>query len=583
MKKIFYGLIVMLLFVSINVYATEAEDVLAEITPNDVLTLDAYKPAEVTMDDKEFYLSAYLRNKYPDKNYHGGLGDECNADVTECTIYVLVGEESASKKVSVVWKENDADAVKKVTDALSRVKSNATYNEEENLYLYYANDIYWVQAFLFEADHGYERVADFTNLGGIIGDGDITYYSEFRMGDGDEFFDMGGGSLVLSNKGIIAGMMDRFAVRSDNVLYLPDDVELTNDAIIEFVKSRVDNENVKIEAVGKRSEFVSEYGEGAYDFSKLGDESKMSEYYFSMTYKNQKRLFVVIKDQSKMEAVGEEPVFKLTYDFNGGKRQGESEYVDESVSVGMDITKANFIDNFTVTPPEGMELDAIEINGTRTELGSEYLLDKDTTFKYLWKKVATTEPEEVVVENKDNKIKIVFTSEELPDDIEVKVKEIGNKDKEFEEITKVLKTENFKAFDISLESKTKGPITKLDNGKFKVTVFLGTEFVGKKVTAYYIKDDGTLEKYAVEIDKDGYATFETPHFSTYIFAVTDEVEQSMADAKEEKAVPDKTNSETKTVGEEVPKTFDNITYYYGLLIISIVAMVGAFVFKKKYN
>ena len=41
-----------------------------------------------------------------------------------------------------------------------------------------------------------------------------------------------------------------------------------------------------------------------------------------------------------------------------------------------------------VTPPEGYELDAIEINGTRTELGSEYMLNKDTVFKYLWKSVS---------------------------------------------------------------------------------------------------------------------------------------------------------------------------------------------------
>ena len=88
-----------------------------------------------------------------------------------------------------------------------------------------------------------------------------------------------------------------------------------------------------------------------------------------------------------------EPSFKLTYDFNGGSRQGEKEYVDESVGFGMDITEANFIDEFDVTPPEGKELDAIEINGTRTELGDVYILNKDTVFKYIWKDATETSEE----------------------------------------------------------------------------------------------------------------------------------------------------------------------------------------------
>ena len=82
-----------------------------------------------------------------------------------------------------------------------------------------------------------------------------------------------------------------------------------------------------------------------------------------------------------------EPTFKMTYDFNGGNRQGESEYVDESVGFGMDVSKGNFIDKMTVTPPEGKEIDAIEINGERYEFGDTYMLNKDTVFKYLWKSI----------------------------------------------------------------------------------------------------------------------------------------------------------------------------------------------------
>ena len=107
---------------------------------------------------------------------------------------------------------------------------------------------------------------------------------------------------------------------------------------------------------------------------------------YAIFYTNHFSIYTLAEKPSEPEP---EPSFKMTYDFNGGNRQGESEYVDESVAVGLDITKANFIDNMTVTPPEGKELDAIEINGTRTELGGNYLLNKDTVFKYIWKDIPT--------------------------------------------------------------------------------------------------------------------------------------------------------------------------------------------------
>ena len=84
-----------------------------------------------------------------------------------------------------------------------------------------------------------------------------------------------------------------------------------------------------------------------------------------------------------------EPTFKVTYNFNGGTRKGKGNYVTEQVAYAPDITAANFIDALGVTPPEGMVLDAIEINGKRYELGSTYLLNKDTTYKYIWKSTHT--------------------------------------------------------------------------------------------------------------------------------------------------------------------------------------------------
>ena len=80
-----------------------------------------------------------------------------------------------------------------------------------------------------------------------------------------------------------------------------------------------------------------------------------------------------------------EPVFEVTYDFNGGTRQGEGSYVTHQVGYAPDISVANFIDWMGVTAPFGKELDAIEINGVRYELGTGYMLNCDTTYRYIWK------------------------------------------------------------------------------------------------------------------------------------------------------------------------------------------------------
>lgn len=83
-----------------------------------------------------------------------------------------------------------------------------------------------------------------------------------------------------------------------------------------------------------------------------------------------------------------EPTFTVTYDFNGGTKNGESTYVTQQYAYAPAISVRNFIEIMEVTPPAGKELDAIEVNGVRYELGSIYMLNQDTNYKYLWKDIA---------------------------------------------------------------------------------------------------------------------------------------------------------------------------------------------------
>lgn len=159
-------------------------------------------------------------------------------------------------------------------------------------------------------------------------------------------------------------------------------------------------------------------------------------------------------------------------------------------------------------------------------------------------------------------VTISTTSTEVPTDTVVTVNTITEKTKEYEKIEKALKTNVFKAFDITLYSATTGGnITQLTNGNFVVTVPMGVEYLGKTLSAYYIKADGKLEEHPVTLDSLGNATFETNHFSTYI--ITEKIE----------------NEDALTISNA--QTGDNIGFYAIMLGMGIGGV--AIVFQKRQN
>ena len=93
-------------------------------------------------------------------------------------------------------------------------------------------------------------------------------------------------------------------------------------------------------------------------------------------------------------------------------------------------------------------------------------------------------------------------------------------------------------------------VSKLSNGNFKVYIPVTSEVAKKSLVAVYLKDDGTKEEYKVSIE-NGYAVFETNHFSTY----------ALIEKKD-------TN----------PDTYDNIIMYISLLLLSVI---GLFLVGKK--
>lgn len=156
-------------------------------------------------------------------------------------------------------------------------------------------------------------------------------------------------------------------------------------------------------------------------------------------------------------------------------------------------------------------------------------------------------------------ISISTTSSTVPLDTMIKVNEIVKTDSKYTEIIETLKVKEALVYDLKLYSSSKGDyISKLDDGTFNVSIPLPDAMKDKQLMAYYVNDDKTVEEHEV-IVKDGYATFNTTHFSIYTIA--------------EKRVVNT---------EEIPNTFDGVGNYVTMAIISIVMLCGiSFYLKDK--
>ena len=88
----------------------------------------------------------------------------------------------------------------------------------------------------------------------------------------------------------------------------------------------------------------------------------------------------------------------------------------------------------------------------------------------------------------------------------------------YDKIIKTLNVNDNLTFDINLYSDSlEKNITKLSNGKFEVRIPVGEKFKDKDLVVYYVNEKLQVKEYAV-IVKDGYASFETDHFSIYTLA-----------------------------------------------------------------
>lgn len=153
-------------------------------------------------------------------------------------------------------------------------------------------------------------------------------------------------------------------------------------------------------------------------------------------------------------------------------------------------------------------------------------------------------------------ISIKTDSSEVPLDSKINTVVIDAKSDEYKEFLKKVNINNGLVVDLKLFSDSINKnISKLENGVFKVYVPLNDELRKLDLTAYYVKDNGEIEKHNVKIEGD-YLVFETDHFSTYVIGGNK---------------------------LENPATLDNVSTWIITTGVSLLVFAGAVLYKRKFN
>lgn len=119
----------------------------------------------------------------------------------------------------------------------------------------------------------------------------------------------------------------------------------------------------------------------------------------------------------------------------------------------------------------------------------------------------------------------------------------------------------------------------LEDGSFEVRIPLSEKLKGKDLVSYYVDDNGNKEEHEVTI-KEGYAVFNTNHFSTYTLAEKP-AETPIETPDNTPKGDDNTNNENEK--DETPKTGTEILAIESILGILAVVLASAVIIAKREN
>jgi len=261
---------------------------------------------------------------------------------------------------------------------------------------------------------------------------------------------------------------------------------------LEFGMGQDDESFIYEQASGELTVFYNDY---AYATKQQGIYLKRVIYIPEDTAET-KEAYIQAAQERINKYLGKENIVSVTYgDTLENLENLNSEALDPSIEAN--TTDGNYY-NITVK----------DVNG------------KERTYKFYIMKGTEEQLKEPVYQGKDRitKVEIKSTDANVPLDTTVNVT------KSDDDIEEILGTDNYEAYNISLYSDAKkASVKKLENGVFTVRIPIPEKLKDKDVEVYFIDKDGTKTPHTTNIE-EGFAVFETNHFSTYALAEINKME-----------------------------------------------------------
>ena len=461
--------------------------------------------------------------------------------------------------VDVVW-NYDTDVLQTAQSFIEKFPEDRPWFNVSDLEL--VN--YWVYR---NSDSEVDSLANYSGeLKSILGNSNFLYNVEIRGGTDDVFYTERIGSAKLIHDGKVYFASTMIGARAEHAIYVPESTADTKDALIAAAQKRIDD------YIGKNVIKITAATETVTDYY----NNTIAE--FDQEIANAQEIFD--RESAKSEEERDWNAYwdaKNTLEYTPGYKQ----YFIDSFNDGGDL---QFLKN-----AEGDFFFNVEVIGK--EESYKFVIIKDDT------RLAV--PSYATVDLNTN-VSVTTDSSTVPLDTVIEVNKL-TEGTDYDRIIEILDVTENETFDIKLHSGSLNEyVTKLENGKFEVKIPVPEKFEGKSLIVYYVGEDNKAVEYEVTV-AEGFAVFETDHFSIYTLAEkaaapaptpdddkkpepTPDPEQKPTPDSEQKPAPDKDetadsdnngSADSDKDGVTAPETSEgNMALYLMLaLIISGAALV----------
>ena len=403
----------------------------------------------------------------------------CNTDYTVCDIERYEGGRTVeSHPVKILYKY-DENIKKQVDEYVKRIEDKSSFSVRDMEVVNFWINAKGLEDLVKDYSSELKEYFDFKN-----------FQFDIRRGDPGEFLRSTGGEGNIVYDGTIYYFGGFTEVVAKHVLYVPKNTGDTKEDLMKVIQQRIDN------YVGKDIVEIS-YGGNVYDYFINNFDKDINE------------------AKSELDLELAKPIDERDNNIINQLQGSLSNYEYYKTVFLNDWTNKNGYYGFLTQAEGGHYFYATIPGNSGDENVFKFIVVKDDEKMF--------EPSHIT---RDVKTDVIISSNDssVPLDTIINAKELtsGN---EYQKILEILNLTDNLTFDLKLHSNSLDKyITKLDNGEFEVKIPIPNNFKDKDLVVYYVDANGNKEPYTVELDENKeYATFKTNHFSIYTLGYKENV------------------------------------------------------------